>query len=360
MDTSIRSPLCGSCVSRYRAALAAGEIAGEAPECLTRLGLLRLTRSMPEPRAGQGQAAGEAAAGTPMSTAVYLPVPPSVAALELGRPIEEAIERHQADLDTLTLALSPLEALYQQEQLHQAGTERLFGRDTIGAALELALDACREEVLAAHPHGEQEDDGLAENLDHDLDLAARGVRQRILYSHAMRSHEPTLAYTERITRAGAEVRTVDEVFQRLIIFDRSVAFLPEPAAKGQQPCVVSIRLPGLVQYLAKMHEHVWERGKPVIWNTEHNRPPRLTDEIQTKILRLMVEGHTDRTISKRLGLSTRTIGTHIKRASALFGARSRAELGYRLSQADALDSHLATRTRELSSHVTPASAVMPR
>lgn len=52
----------------------------------------------------------------------------------------------------------------------------------------------------------------------------------------------------------------------------------------------------------------------------------------------MVRGHTDEAISQRLGLSTRTIGAHIKRAATRFGSRSRAGLGFILAQAGVLDS----------------------
>ncbi|MFG2979773.1 LuxR C-terminal-related transcriptional regulator [Streptomyces sp. NPDC048258] len=75
---------------------------------------------------------------------------------------------------------------------------------------------------------------------------------------------------------------------------------------------------------------------PIEFDATHHFPPQLTDEIQRTILELMVKGHTDEAISKRLGLSARSIGTHIKRASSLFGSRSRAEVGYSLAKAGVL------------------------
>lgn len=78
-------------------------------------------------------------------------------------------------------------------------------------------------------------------------------------------------------------------------------------------------------------------GDPVEFDATGQRPPQLTDEIQKTILELMVRGHTDDAISKRLGLSTRSIGAHIKRASTRFGSRSRAELGFILAKAGVFD-----------------------
>ena len=62
----------------------------------------------------------------------------------------------------------------------------------------------------------------------------------------------------------------------------------------------------------------------------------MTDEIQRTVLRLMVEGHTDAAIASRLGMSTRTVSTHIKKASDLLGGRSRAHVAYLLAQSDLL------------------------
>ncbi|MET8448661.1 helix-turn-helix transcriptional regulator [Streptomyces sp. NPDC005209] len=50
------------------------------------------------------------------------------------------------------------------------------------------------------------------------------------------------------------------------------------------------------------------------------------------MLRMVVTGHTDETIAARLGVSSRTVSAHIKKVSELLGSRSRAELGYLISQ----------------------------
>ena len=46
--------------------------------------------------------------------------------------------------------------------------------------------------------------------------------------------------------------------------------------------------------------------------------------------------HTDAAIASRLGMSTRTVSTHIKKASDLLGGRSRAHVAYLLAQSDLL------------------------
>lgn len=265
-------------------------------------------------------------------------MPPSVAAVILAKPIERAIADQRAELDTLIAALSPMEAVYRHEhQRHEALLRPLVGREVIDAAVQAALSTCTGELLTTHPEGRCLTGVRADVLPRDPAPAGRDVRRRTVYSHTVRSHGPTLARMERATRAGAEVRTAGERFERLIVVDRSAAFVPAVAGSGNQPYALEIREPGLIHYLTKTFEAVWERATPVEFDATGQRPPQLTDEIQKTILELMVRGHTDDAISKRLGLSTRSIGAHIKRASIRFGSRSRAELGFVLAKSGVFD-----------------------
>ncbi|WP_158813061.1 LuxR C-terminal-related transcriptional regulator [Streptomyces rimosus] len=258
--------------------------------------------------------------------------------MTLAHPIEQAIEEQQSVLDRLTAALSPMEAVYRHEQQQrESRIQPLVGEETINAATWLALEACTDQLLTAHPRGGRPVGLLAEALPRVLAAAGRGVRQRSLYSHTMRSHGPTLAYAEQVTGVGAEVRTVGIAFEQLIVCDRAIAFIPVHTPKGSHAHALAIREPGLIDYIIHTFEGLWEQAEPVTFKTSQTRPPRLTSEIQRTILKLMVNGHTDEAISKRLGLSARSIGTHIKRAAELFGSRSRAELGYNLAKAGALD-----------------------
>lgn len=51
----------------------------------------------------------------------------------------------------------------------------------------------------------------------------------------------------------------------------------------------------------------------------------VTEEIQRAILRLLVAGHTDDSIARRLGTSRRTVAGHVSRVSAALGSNGRAQ-----------------------------------
>lgn len=174
-----------------------GGISGTVPRCLVTFGLLRKLDGSPD----------------------HLPVPPSVAAITLARPIKRAME-----------------SVYRHErQRHRAHVQPLIGRDVIDTAVQAALETCSGELLSAHPEGGRPSGALADTLPRDLALAGRGVRQRTIYGHTVRAHGPTLAHMERVTREGAEVRTVGERFERLIVCDRPAAFVAVLTEGGDQP-----------------------------------------------------------------------------------------------------------------------------
>lgn len=309
-------PLCERGLDYYRRALAEGLTASEVPDCLIELGLMRR-------QADTGNR--------------WVAVPPDIASHDLTRPLERAILAQQHTVAGIYDALSAAEDVYRTQQRTSAASVRLLhGADVIYAALERASESCREELLTAHTGGARDPDALGKTLPRTLRLNSRGVRQRTLYQHSVRTHGPTLAYIERVTSAGAQVRTLDEVVGRLIVYDRSIAFIPDPRY-DQQTTALAVEHPALIHYLVKVFDHAWQRAEPVTITQDHSRPRLLTDETRRAVLQLMVEGHTDAGIGKRLGISSRTVSHHIKKASDLVGSRSRAHLAYLLARSDLLE-----------------------
>ena len=322
--------LCERGLDQYRAALIHGRTSTEVVECLLALGLVRTTTSSPK---------------------AFEPVSPDVALSVLSQPIQRTILEQQDALAALQLSISRANGTYADVQQQQRAPVRpLIGEEAISASLEEAVRSCREELLTAQPGGGRSEDVLTEALERDLDLCARGVRQRTLYQHTVRSHGPTLTYIEHVTKAGAEVRTLDELFDRLIICDRTVAFIPN-ALQERRTSALLIEHPGLIAYLVGVFEHAWERADAVSVGDAHLRPPLLTDQTRQAILRLMVDGYTDASIASRLGMSSRTVAAHIKKAAEALGSRSRAQLAYLVAQSGLLDAP-AGQAADTAQHVS--------
>ncbi|MEV4334715.1 LuxR C-terminal-related transcriptional regulator [Streptomyces sp. NPDC049597] len=264
------------------------------------------------------------------SNGLAFPVPPSVAAEAALRPLEEAMTRLQREAAEIRAAVGAYDAVYAEARGREEQSLTVIrGMRAISAALEAAVNACREELITAQPGGGRSVELLHEALGRSLPLLARGVRQRTLYQHSVRTHKPTLAYIEQITAEGAEVRTLAEFFDRLIICDQDVAFIP--IGEETADAAMAVRHPALIRYLTVMFERHWARATPVDPSAAAPRDTPVTDDIQRVILRAMVSGETDERIARRIGLSRRTVVAHIRKVSERFDSSSRAQLGFMLA-----------------------------
>ncbi|MEU3752933.1 LuxR C-terminal-related transcriptional regulator [Streptomyces olivoreticuli] len=273
-------------------------------------------------------------------------IPPGLATNALIRPLERALEEKQRALATARVSLQRVEEIYRagHKSNGDAAVRVISGMDVISSTLSSAVLSCQEELLTAQPGGGRPQELLEKALASDLEALGRGVRQRTIYQHTVRSHAPTLSYVEQVCAAGAEVSTLDEVFDRLIVCDRKIAFVPDPGEERRQ-VALAIEHPGLIRYLVGLFEYSWERATPLRHNPAEHRPPLLTDENRRAILQLMVNGYTDETIAGRLGMSTRTVATHVRKASELLGSRSRAQLAYLIAKTGILDEDLPDPTQ---------------
>jgi DNA-binding NarL/FixJ family response regulator len=59
--------------------------------------------------------------------------------------------------------------------------------------------------------------------------------------------------------------------------------------------------------------------------------------VQRSIAKLLIEGHVDEAIARRLGMNVRTCRAHIAKLAAALGRGSRAQLGYLIAQSGILE-----------------------
>ncbi|MDH6629994.1 DNA-binding CsgD family transcriptional regulator [Streptomyces sp. LBL] len=203
----------------------------------------------------------------------------------------------------------------------------LDGLSRIQAAMDEATEACTTEVLTVQPGGIRPEHELTEGLHRALALHGRGVRMRDLYTHVARHGQGLLNYLELMDGA-VQARTLDEVIERLILFDRTVAFIP---ANADRTLALELRHPALVDYLVTVFERLWRLAIPLTAPLPDTGIEGISHREQS-IAALLAEGHQDAVIAERLGISVRTCRAHIARLSETLGAVSRTQLGVRISQ----------------------------
>ncbi|MFI8875106.1 helix-turn-helix transcriptional regulator [Streptomyces sp. NPDC055243] len=263
------------------------------------------------------------------------PTAPAVALPRLLRTFEDHIEDQRQLEARLTSALEPFIALdAEPESVEEApAITVLDGLERINAAIERAMRDVTEEFLAVQPGGTRPPEALAEAFPRDQAILSRGCRMRTLYQHTTRHALPVLAHFEQLD-GDAEARTLDEVTERLFVFDRTVAFIP---ASGDRSMALELRHPGLVEYFATTFDRLWRLATPM-WPQAAPQPSEngITPR-QRAIATLLVEGLTDAEVAARLGMNIRTARVHIAKLATTLGSRSRAQLGYLISQSAILD-----------------------
>ncbi|MFF9689080.1 helix-turn-helix transcriptional regulator [Streptomyces sp. NPDC014623] len=262
------------------------------------------------------------------------PVPPSAALAKHLHPLErEILERRRRSV-LLAESFEPFMDISAQDPPTTHAITVLEGANRINAALDLATAECRTEVLTVQPGGGRSQDRLSEALERGLAVVDRGVRLRTLYQHTVRHSPSTLAYAELIADENVEIRTLEELIERLIIFDRTVAFIP---ATDDRQIALELRHTGLVEYLAKVFEQLWTRAAPLLEEVKYTSTPLGITGVQRSIAQLLVEGHVDDSIARRLGMNVRTCRAHVAKLNAALGSNSRAQLGYLIAQSGILD-----------------------
>ncbi|MDX2596171.1 MULTISPECIES: helix-turn-helix transcriptional regulator [Streptomyces] len=312
--------LCPAGSELYAQALRAGHVtdaqAGAAP-CLLRFGLLQPNVDDP----GRLE-----------------PVAAAVALHELLRGSAERVADERRREARLTETFAPLLRTQEPPAGPTGGpaTIRMHsGLERINQAISQVMADSAEELLAIHSHPTHTRTPpslFALALDRDQALLDRGARIRTLYQHTLR-HAPTVQARYERLRGDVEARTLNEVTERLLVFDRTVAFLP---ANKDRTLALEIRLPALVDYLVTVFDRLWHLATPL--HPRGGRQPSLDGVTprQRAIAALLVEGHTDTAIADRLGMNVRTARLHIAKLAATLGSESRAQLGYLIGESGIL------------------------
>lgn len=267
------------------------------------------------------------------------PVPPSVALSLRLNPLEREISERRRTSMELAELFEPFMMLTAQGSAPAHSITVLEGLDRINAALDLATDQCRNEVLTVQPSVRHPERRIIEGLERDKTLTERGVRIRTLYQHTARYIPERLAYVDQFANGKVEYRTIDELVERLVICDESVAFIP---IRDDRQVALELRHPGLVSYLIKVFEFMWSRAVPLSAGSPYETAADGITDIQHSIAKLLIEGHVDEAIARRLGMNVRTCRAHIAKLATALGSGSRAQLGFLIAQSGILEQDHST------------------
>lgn len=271
---------------------------------------------------------------SPDDPSVGFAVAPEVAASQLAAEPEARIREQQALVAEIHRQTDRFVPSYQLGRTGGGGLEVLENLQDVREALNRASAQCREQMLTSQPGGgARVPAAMEEALGRDRAMLERGIRIRTLYQHTARFNGPSQAYVAAASALGAQYRTAHELFGRVIIFDRELAFIP---VQGDSWGAVAIREPSTVAYLTEIFEQTWDRATPFA-DAASQGLEKVSREIHETILQLLVAGLKDEAIARRLGMSLRTARRHIADIMEELKAASRFQAGYATATRGLLD-----------------------
>jgi len=261
-------------------------------------------------------------------TDTYVPVDPTTVQSRVVSPMSQ----EGADLLTESSQWATAFSSLAQAWRRSPGAERGPVTEVRGEAIDpfiasLVADANRE-LLTAQPQTGRDAPTLAAAAVRDIAALERGIKMRTLYQHSARRSSVTHKYVAAVAARGAEVRTLDEFFNRLIVVDRRIAVIPSYEGLS---AALAIREPSLVAYLVDMFERSWERARPFT-NRESTMLRHVAAEQRAMTIRMLIEGHADPASAKRLGVSPRTYAGYVADLKDEYEALTRFQLGYAMGR----------------------------
>lgn len=207
---------------------------------------------------------------------------------------------------------------------HESGPFLYLHGEAIDPFLTTLVNEAQEELLTAQPQANRSAKTVADATARDVAALKRGLAMRTIYQHSARRHPATHKYVATVTEHGAEVRTLDEFFNRMIVVDRRVALIP--AADSLATAVV-VREPAVVAYLVDVFERAFARGRAFA-STGRSVTKEIASEQRSMTIRMLIEGHADALSAKRLGVSPRTYAGYVAELKEEYDAETRFQLGY--------------------------------
>lgn len=191
--------------------------------------------------------------------------------------------------------------------------EKIDGLDAVNERLwSMALDA--REVLAVRPSRRRISTDM---MPAYLQRLAEGVQWRTIIARQSLTDQAVIEYCTRLHRAGDRHRVVDYAGQQMVIFDRSVVFVPT-VPNALRSGALMIRQPGAVATMVDLFEQLWAHAADL----EPDTAPLLSSR-ERQVLHLLSSADKDEIAAREMGVSLRTYRRYVAELLVRLGATNR-------------------------------------
>ncbi|MFF5455494.1 LuxR C-terminal-related transcriptional regulator [Streptomyces sp. NPDC012950] len=259
-------------------------------------------------------------------SAHFIPANPEVGIYPLLERRTAELDEQRASLSRDRAAVASLAAEYAAlgAQRGGDGIERLVGVEAVRVRLTELSRQATAEVRSFMPGGALSAAALEACRPLDEQHLSRGVRMRTLYLDSVRNDCATVEYAGWLASRGGEIRTAPSLPMRMIICDRSAAVVPVNVDESRQGAFV-VRYQSMVLALGELFERVWNRADPL--NTPSVPVSDGPSDRDLALLAMLEDGLTDEGISRKMGVSIRTVRRTMADLMKRLNAQSRFQVG---------------------------------
>lgn len=259
----------------------------------------------------------------------YVAAPP---ALALGA----LLVRRQNEIKMAELELSSIEEIYRASSARRGAADVVdvvHGAAAVAQRIEQLQLGAREEVLAfVKPPTAVV--SAAQNQAEDQ-AVSRGVRYRVLLDRTALDTADSVEQAKLAVGAGEEVRVIADVPLKLIIVDRELAIMQmAPRADVGDPGALLVRESALLDALLALFDSVWAQAIPVVTSTGDlsEATAQVIDEVDARVLGLLLLGFTDQAVANQLDTSIRTVQRRVRHLMNLARVETRLQLGWQAAR----------------------------
>jgi sugar-specific transcriptional regulator TrmB/DNA-binding CsgD family transcriptional regulator len=255
----------------------------------------------------------------------YVASPPAVALGALM--VQRQQELRQAELD-----LENLKGLYR-EGVAQRGSgdvvDVVRGSEAVAQRFGQLQQSARREVQVLVKSGVavvSPDD----NDEVESGAQARGVAYRVVVEREVLERPGFVSQAESSLAGGMQVRVARTVPIRLIVVDRELALVPLASTEDEQDYGALLIHPSpLLESLQAMFDLVWEGAARLVLSGDGvgEAAGDVLEELDARVLSLLMAGLTDHAVGKQLDLSMRTVQRRVRHMMDRAGVDTRLQLG---------------------------------
>lgn len=240
----------------------------------------------------------------------------------ITRLTDQRLRALQEQVFSITRVKALLESLRTEQSDPDAftqGVNRSTEPEEIRARITDWAFGTKKEVLCLAPYTEYSSQYISYVRPLVLDFLGRGIRLRSIMLADAPPDSLTATYVRELAWHGAEVRTITEAAERVMVSDRQTAIVPIKGNRIEDGALFTTES-GLVANFVGLFERTWAQAEPAA----AIQAPSLA-EANHEILTAMCSGEIDDTAARRIGVSVRTYRSRIANLMRLLGADSRAQ-----------------------------------